>query len=225
MFISYLRSAILFFVLVLSVRLMGKRQIGEMEPSEFVITMLLANLASVAVQDSAIPLISGLVPILTVLALELILAYLSLRSIRIRQLFCGHPIILIRNGTVCQENLCSTRITMDELVEHLRENDIMDLSTIKYAILETNGQISTFLYGKDQPPTARDCGIQVKDANLPYTIISDGRILKNNLLVAGRDLAWLREQLKKAGCEAGEVFFLTVDETGKQILIRKEPKA
>lgn len=223
MFISFIRSAILFVILILSVRLMGKRQIGEMEPSEFVITMLLANLASVPMQESATPLISGLVPILTVLALELLLAFLCLRSIRLRKFFCGQPIILISNGSVCQKNLSRTRITMDELTEHLREKDIIDLATVKYAILETNGQISTFLYGKEMPPSARDCGVKVQDVYLPYTIISDGKVLKTNLAAAGRDEHWLQQQLKRAACQAPDVFLLTVDETGKQILIRKEP--
>ena len=222
MFISYIRSAILYLLLILCVRLMGKRQIGEMEPSEFVMTMLLANLAAIPMQDSAIPLLSGIVPILTILSLELVLAWLCLRSIRVRKLLCGRPIILISNGEICQDNLRRTRITADELTEHLRENGIMELYAVKYAILETNGQISTFLYGKDRPPTARETGVKAQDPNLPYTLISDGKILSENLAAAGRDQSWLEKELQKQNCSARDIFLLTVDGAGKLYVARKE---
>lgn len=201
---------------------MGKRQIGEMEPSEFVMTMLLANLAANPMQDSALSLTSGLVPILTVLSMELILAYVCLRSIRIRKFFCGRPIILIENGKISQRNLQRTRITLDELSEHLREGGVLDLSTVRYAILETNGQISTFLYSKDLPPKARDLHVQTEDDLLPYTLISDGHILKENLIRAGRDLSWLEQTLQRIGCTADAVFLLTVDDRGKLYLSKKE---
>lgn len=222
LFISYIRSAILYLLLILCVRLMGKRQIGEMEPSEFVVTMLLANLAAIPMQDSALPLLSGLVPILTVLAMELVFAWLCLRSIRLRKLLCGKPILLIYNGEICQKNLHRTRINADELTEHLRENGIMDPSTVKYAILETDGQISTFLYGKDRPPTAKEAGVTAADDALPYTLISDGRVLEENLDAAGRDLRWLEGELARLGCHAHDVFLLTVDDAGKLYFARKE---
>ena len=222
MFISYIRSAILYLLLILCVRLMGKRQIGEMEPSEFVVTMLLANLAAIPMQDSALPLLSGLVPILTVLAMELVFAWLCLRSIRLRKLLCGKPILLIYNGEICQKNLRRTRINADELTEHLRESGIMDPSTVKYAILETDGQISTFLYGRDRPPTAKEAGVTATDDALPYTLISDGRVLEENLDAAGRDLRWLEGELARLGCKARDVFLLTVDDAGKLYFARKE---
>ena len=219
MFISYIRSAILYLLLILSVRLMGKRQIGE-----FVVTMLLANLAAIPMQDSALPLLSGLVPILTVLAMELVFAWLCLRSIRLRKLLCGKPVLLIYNGEICQQNLRRTRINADELTEHLRENGIMDPATVKYAILETDGNISTFPYGKDRPPTAKEAGVRAEDDALPYTLISDGHILQDNLDTAGRDRRWLEGELAKLGCHARDIFLLTVDDTGKLYVARKEPK-
>ena len=172
MLISYMRTVILYLLLILVVRVMGKRQIGQMEPTEFVVTMLLANLAAVPMQDNGIPLASGLVPMLTVLGISLILSALAYQSIRMRRLLCGKPVILVENGTICQRTLARTRIHLDELTEHLREQGILDLTTVKYAILETNGLISTFLYPKDAPATAKDAGITVKDAFLPYTLIS-----------------------------------------------------
>ena len=124
MILSYLRTMVLYAVLIAVIRLMGKRQIGQMEPSEFVVTMLVANLASIPMQDAGIPLYSGLVPILTVLGAELILSSLSLRSVKLRQLLCGKPVILIENGRILQNNLRRTRLTMDELTELLREKDV-----------------------------------------------------------------------------------------------------
>lgn len=220
--ISLIRSTILYLLLILGVRLMGKRQLGEMEPSEFVMTMLLANLAAIPMQDSALPLLSGLVPILTVFSLELVLAFLNLKSIRLRKLLCGKPIILINNGVINQQGLRVTRITVDELTEHLRENGVMELDTVKYAILETNGKISTFLYGRESPPAAKDLGIRTEDPNLPFTLISDGRILHDNLKAAGRDRRWLDQELSRANCSPSDVFLLTVDSAGKTYLVRKD---
>ena len=130
MIISYFRTIILYTLLIAVIRLMGKRQIGEMEPSEFVVTMLVANLASIPMQDSGIPLVSGLVPILTVLGLELVLSWLTMRSIFFRKLLCGKPVILIEIGKILQGNLRKTRVTLDELSGHLREKDVLDISQV-----------------------------------------------------------------------------------------------
>ena len=129
MILSYFRTLFLYLVLIFAVRLMGKRQIGEMEPAEFVVTMLVANLAAIPMQDGAIPLYSGLVPILTVLGMELVLSGLILRSVRLRQLLCGKPVILIDNGKILQENLKSARINLDELTGQLRAKDVPRSST------------------------------------------------------------------------------------------------
>lgn len=215
MFISYIRSIILYFVLIVAVRLMGKRQIGEMEPSEFVVAILIADLASVPMQDIGIPLMAGVIPIGCILALELILSFLSMRSIKIRKLFCGKPVILIDNGKILQSNLRKTRITVDELTEYLRQNQVVDLTTVKYAILETNGQLSTLLYPQYMPATAMDSGIQVDELNLPITLVSDGRILSQNLKTSGRDERWLEKELKKLNSSVNDTFFLTVTSNGK----------
>ena len=222
MLITYIRTVILYLLLILVVRVMGKRQIGQMEPTEFVVTMLLANLAAVPMQDNGIPLASGLVPMLTVLGISLILSVLAYQSIRMRRLLCGKPVILVENGTICQRNLARTRIHLDELTEHLREQGILDLTTVKYAILETNGLISTFLYPKDAPATAKDAGITVKDAFLPYTLISDGHLLPQNLHLAGYNHHWLRRQLEKRNLQPRQVLLMTVDGAGKIYLARKE---
>ena len=222
MLISFLRTLILYIVLVLTVRLMGKRQIGEMEPADFVVTMLIANLAAIPMQDSAIPLLSGLVPILVILGLELVLAVATMRSIRIRNIFCGKPVVLMENGRIIEKNLKKTRVNLDELTMHLREKDIFDLTTVKYAILETNGQVSALLYAKAAPAAAKDAGIRVKDTELPITLISGGRLLEKNLALSGKSRAWLDETLHRHGCTVRAVLLLTVDKGGRVYLVRRE---
>lgn len=225
MLICLIRSVILYLLLIIVIRLMGKRQLGEMEPSEFVVTMLIADLASVPMQDLGIPLLSGVIPILTVLSVELILSALSYHSVAVRKLFCGKPVILIENGKIIQKNLKKTRLTPDELTEHLREKDIVDLTTVQYAILETNGQISALLYARHQPLTPRDAKVKVSEWGLPVTIISSGRILRENLRLSGRDEAWLEKILQAHGCTAKQVYLLTVDPSGKIYLAIKSEEA
>ena len=187
MLTSYLRTILLYLVLLGAIRFMGKRQIGQMEASEFVVAMLVADLAAIPMQDVAIPLYAGLVPILTVLGAELVLAGICLRSIRFRRLLCGKPVILIENGRILQKNLRRTRVTIDELMGHLREKDVLDVRTVQYAILETNGNLSVFPYPAEVAPSAKDLQIHPKERYLPITIVSDGALLEENLTISGRD--------------------------------------
>jgi uncharacterized membrane protein YcaP (DUF421 family) len=209
-------------VLILVIRLMGKRQIGQMEPSEFVVTMLVANLASIPMENEGIPLYAGLIPIFTVLGLELVLSYLSLRSLRLRKLLCGKPVILIENGNILQQNLRKTRITLDELTGHLREKDVLDLGSVQFAILETNGNLSVFPYPKERPATAREAGIQARKQFLPITIISDGRLLPENLKIAGKDLNWVNRVLQNRNAQIPDTWLLTVDGSDRILFYRKE---
>ena len=210
MVLSYLRTLILYLVLVFSVRLMGKRQIGQMEASEFVVTMLVANLAAIPMQDAAIPLYAGLIPILTVLGAELVLSGLILRSMVIRRLFCGKPVILIDNGHILQDNLRRTRITLDELMGHLREKDVLCIETVQYAILETDGNLSVFPYPEK--------GTQY----LPVTVIEDGWLSRENLQKAGKDAMWLDRILEEKGARIHSTLLLTVDAGGKVYWMGKE---
>lgn len=224
MLLSYIRTIVLYLILIFSVRLMGKRQIGEMEPAEFVVTMLIANLASIPMQDSGIPLLSGLLPILTVLGIQLLLAVACLHSVRFRRLLCGKPVILIGEGKILYPNLRRARITLDELTEHLRENNILDLGKVQFAILETNGQVSVFPYPQYRPACAKDAGVRVSDQSLPVTIVSDGRVQEENLRLAGLDRAWLEHTLRGHGQTLSQTLLLTVDKTGKLYLAKKEER-
>ena len=222
MLISYLRTAFLYLVLILSVRMMGKRQIGQMEASEFVVTMLVANLASIPMQDAAIPLYSGLLPILVVLGMELSLSGLILRSVWVRKFFCGKPGILIDNGKILLENLRRTRVTLDELMGHLRSKDVLDVQTVQFAILETDGSLSVFPYPKERPATAKEAGIRTEKQYLPITIIEDGYVLEENLQKAGKDQDWLEETLCQYQATRQGTLLLTVDQGEHVVLFRKE---
>ena len=222
MILSYVRTIILYLILIMVIRLMGKRQIGQMEPAEFVVTMLVANLAAIPMQDSGIPLYSGVVPILTVLGVELVLSAVSLKSSKVRKLLCGKPVILIENGNILQQNLKMTRITLDELSGHLREKDVLDIQAVQYAILETNGNLSVFPYPKEKPASAKDAGIRARHQFLPFTIISDGELLHDNLIKAKKDEAWLRRVLEARGATQEETWLLTVDGGNHVVFLRKE---
>ena len=222
MLLSYFRTVVVYCVLIAAIRLLGKRQLGQMEPSEFVVTMLIANLASIPMQDSGIPLLAGIVPIVTVLGVELVLSALSLRSIRLRKLLCGKPVILIENGNILQGNLRKTRITLDELTGHLREKDVLDLRSVQFAILETNGNLSVFPYPKHRPASAKDAGIPAGKQYLPVTIVSDGKLLTENLEKAGKDRAWVQKILRQQNARISDTWLLTVDGGDHVVFYRKE---
>jgi len=220
--LSYFRTIILYLVLIGVIRLMGKRQVGQMEPSEFVVTMLVANLASIPMQDSGIPLLTGVVPILTVLGVELVLAALSLRSLLLRKLLCGKPVILIENGNILQQNLRKTRITIDELTGHLREKDVLDLKSVQYAILETSGNLSVFPYPDAKPASAGDAGIAVPSQSLPITLVSDGKLMKDNLPLVKKDAKWVEKALRKQGATIENTWLFTVDGDDRAVFYRRE---
>ena len=224
MILSYARTVVLYTMLILAVRIMGKRQIGQMEPSEFVVAMLVADLAAIPMQNNAIPLVNGLVPMLVVMGLELILSHLSLKSIRLRKMLCGKPVILIDNGRIVQENLRRTQVTLDELSGHLREKDVLDIQTVQYAILETNGNLSVFPYPAEQPAVAKDAKVKASRQYLPVTVVSDGKLLPENLKRAKKDGAWLRKVLLERNATLEGTYLLTVDDGNHVYYIPKEEK-
>ena len=222
MILSFFRTTVLYIVLIAVIRLMGKRQIGQMEPSEFVVTMLAANLAAIPMEDVGIPFYSGLIPILTVLGVELVLSGISMSSVRFRRILCGKPVIMIENGRILRENLLKTRVTLDELTGHLREKDVLDLTTVQYAILETNGNLSVFLYPAEAPASAKEAGIVPKPRYLPVTIIEDGVLMNENMEKAGKDEAWVRRVLGNHRASIPGTWLLTVDREDHIFWLGKE---
>lgn len=222
MFVGIYRTVLFYVILMVGVRLMGKRQIGQLEPSEFVVTMMVANLATIPMENTDLPIHSGLVPIATILTLEWLFSALTLRSLRLRALFCGKPVILIENGNLLQKNLRKARITLDELTGHLREKDVLDLRSVQYAILETNGNLSVFPFPDARPATAGEANIQTQPQHLPITLISDGRLMTNNLKKSGKDRAWLDRTLRKKKADIQSTWLLTVDGGGNVVFYPKD---
>lgn len=217
MLVSFARTVILYLVLTAGMRLLGKRQIGQLEPSEFVVSMLIADLAAVPMQNTGIPLLSGLVPMVTVLGLGLVFSGITMVSVPLRRLLCGRPIILIDNGRLNQGNLRLTRITLDELTGHLRQKDVLDIATVQYAILETDGSLSVFPY----PEAPED---QPKKQHLPVTVIEDGYLCADSLKKVGKDENWLRKVLQEKDASVSSTFLLTVDGAGRVNWLGKEKK-
>ena len=215
MVIAFLRTIILYLFILVGIRLMGKRQVGELEPSELVLALLIADLAAVPMQDFGIPLLTGIIPILTLLCLTMALSVLTMKSVRFRAVLCGRPSIIVENGKLHQREMQKNRFTVDELME--------DLNSIKYAILETNGQISVLPYAAQQPVTAAQMELHPKEPGLPLVIINDGRVLEHNLRQRGLDDIWLDRQLKAHHVKRSQdVFLLTVDEQNQVYLAEKE---
>ena len=224
MMTAFARTVILYFLIMIGLRLMGKRQIGELEPSELVLTMMISDLATVPMQDFGIPLLEGVIPILTLLSLSMLMSQWSLRSLRFRALVCGTPTVLIRNGQLQQEAMRKNRYTLDELLEELRSQGFSGIGDVKYAVLENSGQLSVLPVAAQQPPTAAQLGMEVTDdVTLPLVLINDGRLLRKNLTARGLDEAWLQKELKKRRLSSPrQVFLLTVDEKGSVFCVKKE---
>ena len=223
MFTGLMRTLILYILIIAGVRLMGKRQVGELEPSELVLSLIIADLASVPMQDYGIPLLAGVAPILALLALTMMLSVLTMKSVRFRALLCGRPSVVVREGVPDQREMARNRLTVDELLEELRGQGYPDLSAVQYAILETNGRLSVLPYAGERPPTARELGVRARESGLPRVVVSDGRVLEDDLRALGKDRAWLREELGRRGCRGpGEVFLLLADGTGQIFLTKKE---
>ena len=223
LFTGLLRTVILYMLIIAGIRLMGKRQVGELEPSELVLSLIIADLASVPMQDYGIPLLAGVTPILTLLALTMMLSVLTMKSVKLRTLLCGRPSMVIRDGALDQGEMAKTRLTLDELLEELRNQGYTDLSAVKYAILETNGKLSVLPYANQKPPTARQLKVAVDEGGLPRVVVSDGKLLEHNLKALGHDRPWLDRQLAQRGCRNLEgVFLLLVDEADAIYLAKKE---
>lgn len=221
---AFIRTIVLYFLIMIGLRLLGKRQIGELEPIELVLTLLISDLAAVPMQDFGIPLFNGVIPIVTLLSLSMLLSWGSVRSIRLRRLICGSPTALILDGQVQQDAMRHNRFTLDELIEELRSQGVTDLTTVKYAVLETDGQLSVLLYPDEQPATPKQLGRSVRDDTfLPHIFINDGRVLGENLSLAGLDAAWLQKQVRAQGYRApSDIFLLSLDGAGNILCIGKD---
>lgn len=206
MLVLIIRTLILYLLVVAAMRIMGKRQIGEMQPSELVIAIMISDLASVPMQAIDIPLLAGAVPVLTLLVWEVLMSYVSLKSKRMRRYITGEPSIVVYNGHINENELKRLRFNLNDLMEQLRIAGCTDISNVAAAVLETNGQLSV---------------IEKKQENsgsLPYVLISDGEINENELKRAGKDIKWLKKHIK---LPVEQVFTAVLDDNGKLDIQKK----
>ncbi len=225
MLTAVVRAAILYLLIIIGIRLMGKRQIGQLEPSELVLSLLIADLAAVPMQDFGIPLLMGAIPILTLLCLSTVFSAAAARSIRFRALLCSRPSIVVQDGRILTREMARNCFTVDELMEELRVAGVTDLKTVKYAVLETTGRISVLLTADEQPVTARQMGLRPRETGLPLIVVSDGRVLSENLAIRHLSEGWLLDQLRARGiADVGDVFLMTVDEQDRVYLAQREGK-
>ena len=217
------RTLLIYLALLVTLRLLGKRQLGEMELSEFILAAMIADLATQPLQDMGIPLINGLLPILVLFCCEVLISGAAMRSPRLRAVLFGRPSLLISRGVIDQKEMARNRFTVDELMQALRAQGECDPSRIACGVLETNGRLSVLLYPAETPATAAQLGLTVADGSCPSLVVSDGRVLDDNLRRLGLDRRWLDRQLKERGAKsAEEVFMMTVNDRGQIYFAAKE---
>ena len=217
-----IRSLILYIVVIFGVRLMGKRQLGELQPSELVITILISNIATLPLEDPDIPLIIGILPILTLVCYEVIMSWITLRSLRMRRIISGRPKIVIRNGQIEQDTLQDLRISVDDLMTALRGNQVFDLEQVQFAIMETTGTISVYLKAAHQPLTPNDLSLKKVEQNPPAVIIQDGCVMGKSLAMIGQNTAWLEQRLAEHHMTINEVFVMLGDSDGNCTIIPRK---
>ncbi len=223
MLVAFGRTLILYGLVVLVMRLMGKRQIGQLQPFELVVAIMISELAAVPMQDRDLPLSTGIVPILTLLIAQVGLAVLSLRSQWFRRILCGTPSVLIENGRIRQKELLRLRYSLNDLLEQLRAKNFANLEDVEFAILETNGDLSVIPKSQRRPLNPADLQVPTEYEGLPLDLIVDGKVNKHVLQAIGLDEQWLRGELAKFGlADPAEVFFASLDNQGHLYFARKE---
>jgi uncharacterized membrane protein YcaP (DUF421 family) len=216
MLVVFARALILYFIVVVVMRIMGKRQIGQLQPFELAAAIMISELAAVPMQNTGIPLINGIIPIITLLAAQLFMSFISLKSIRARALICGKPTILIEKGKIKEKELQKELYTLNDLLEQLRINNYPNAADVEYAVLETNGQLSVMPKSQKRPLTPEDMNIKTEYENIPIDAIIDGRVLSDNLKKAGKDLAWLGTELRKKHYDnPRQILYACIDPSGK----------
>ncbi|UWG99208.1 DUF421 domain-containing protein [Dehalobacter sp. DCM] len=225
MLIGIVRTIILYLIIVLVLRVMGKRQIGQLQPFELVIILMISELAVIPSQDSGIPLIAGLFPVIMLLLLGLAISELALKSEKARGIICGTPTILINKGQIMEDQLRKLRYNLSDLLEQLRAKNMFNIADVDYAILETNGQLSVIPKSDKRPATPHDLKLQIAGDGMPLALIMDGEIQKKNLEKSGVDIIWLEKEIKKANISnIKQVFFASIDSQQKLYIQKKNAK-
>lgn len=222
MIISIIRTILLYAFVVLAVRLMGKRQISEMQPSELVITLIVSEIAAIPMQNTSQPLLSGIIPVMVLVALEIAASILMMKSGKFRKIMCGSPIVVIRDGKILQNEMRRLRLTTEDLCVQLRQQDIFSIEDVQYCIVETNGKVSVLEKPQKRTPSADDLKVKIKDNKIETVVVSDGQILDNSLKLCGKNKDDVYKILKSEHTRLKDVFLMTLDALGKYNIVQKE---
>lgn len=221
---TFVRVSIIYLVVLIVMRLMGKREISQMQPFELVIAIMIADLASVPMADTGIPIFNGIIPILALLLFQLIISLINLKSITLRKIICGKPRMLIYRGKIDEKALKKEKITINELQERLRQNNIFSIGDVEYAILETSGQISVIQKPEKRTTIPEDFHILPDYEGIPYDLIIDGKVMYENIQAIGRDERWLKREVEKFKIKPEEALIVTYDGKGQIFCQKKEIK-
>lgn len=222
MSVVFIRAVILYVLLIFTVRLMGKRQIGELQPSELAITILISNIATLPVEDTGIPLLTGIIPIVTLAGLDVIMSWLGIKSRTVRRFTCGKPVIIISGGQLDQKKMQSIRFTVDDLAASLRSQGIFDISEVQLAVVETTGTLSVYQKYSARNVTNGDMELKGKNENPPEVVVADGQLVPEAMGRLGITPKWIEAALKKENAAIKDVFLMTAYPGGKCSIIRKE---
>lgn len=222
MLTSIIRTIIIYVLIFIAFRIMGKRQISEMQASELVATIILSELAVIPIQNHDEPLLNGIVPMLIIVALEIFSAFLMIKSHWFRKLTCGKPIVLIEKGKLNQANLREVKMTVEDLCEQLRQKGAFFMEDVEYAIIETSGQLSVIKRPESDPVTPKQMQLKAEPGKLEVVVVSDGVISESSLKISRQTEDWVQERVKQSGFSLKEVFIMTVDSNGKYRIVPKE---
>ncbi len=222
MAVSLIRTIILYVIVIFAIKLMGKRQISDLQTSELVITILISNIAAIPMQNTEQPLLTGVVPIGVLICSEILVSFLMLKSTRVRQLICGKPVVVIDEGKLDQEALKFLRLSTEDLFGQLRQLDVFSLDDVWFAIMETNGQMSVLKKSEKQPPDASTLGITVPKAKVDTVVVSDGHVCDFSLAICGLSKEWLMGVIDGQNVSLNDIFLMTANKSKEFNIIRKE---
>lgn len=224
MLINFFRSIILYVIVLIVMRLMGKREIGQLQPFELAISIMIADLATIPMTDTGIPIGNGIVPILGLLVMHLLISLTNLKSTKLREIICGKPRILIYRGKIQEKAMIKERFTINELQERIRSQNVVNLGDVEYAILETSGQITVIEKPNKRQAIPEDFGIMPEYEGIPYDLVIDGKIMYKNLEAIGKDYNWLKKEVNKFNFNPEEALVVTIDGKGQIFCQKKESK-
>jgi len=223
MFVVFFRTLIIYFVIIVCLRIMGKRQLGELQPSEFVIAILISNIATLSIEDTDIPLIGAVVPIITLMSAEVILSFITLKSGKAQVLVSGNPVVIIRNGKIDQKSMRDLRFSIEDLMSQLRINGIFDIRDAAWAIVETNGQLTVYPKFEAQPITPKAIAEPESGSDTPpMVLVSDGVLCSKTLSACNLTKKWYEGVLKSENLSEKEIFLMTCDPSAKYYIVKKE---